>query len=68
MRESKETHTGTTRGGLDFASALAILLIGLKLCGVIDWSWWWILSPIWIPLGLALLILSVLFIPRFWSF
>lgn len=25
-----------------------LILIVLKLCGVIDWSWWWVLSPIWI--------------------
>lgn len=29
---------------------LTILFIGLKLTGYIDWSWWWILSPIWITM------------------
>ena len=29
---------------------LLILFITLKLCGVIAWSWWWVLSPLWIPL------------------
>ena len=49
-----------TRTGLGFAEALALLFIALKLCGVIDWPWLWVLSPIWITLcllgGLALLI------------
>ena len=27
---------------------LAVLFIGLKLTGHIDWSWWWVLSPVWI--------------------
>jgi hypothetical protein len=31
-----------------FASLLIILFICLKLCNVIKWSWWWVLSPLWI--------------------
>lgn len=30
-----------------FLDLLVLLFIGLKLGGVIDWSWWWVLSP-WI--------------------
>lgn len=29
---------------------LMILFIGLKLSGYIDWSWWWILFPVWLPI------------------
>ena len=29
------------------------IFVTLKLCGVIDWSWWWVLSPLWVPLALA---------------
>ena len=32
-----------------FPSLLTILFIGLKLCNKITWSWWWVVSPIWIP-------------------
>lgn len=46
-------------GGIGFAGALTLLFIGLKLGGVIDWSWWWVLSPIWISWGIMLLILVV---------
>ena len=31
-------------------SLLLVLFVGLKLAGVISWSWWWVLSPIWMPL------------------
>lgn len=41
-------------GGFGFFGLLAIAFIVLKLCRVIDWSWWWILSPIWIPIGITL--------------
>lgn len=32
-----------------FIALLALVFITLRLCGVIAWSWWWVLSPIWIP-------------------
>ena len=28
--------------------ALAVLFIALKLCGVITWSWVWVLAPLWL--------------------
>ena len=46
-------------GGSVFPSLLAVLFIGLKLLKVIDWSWWWVLSPIWIPLILTVLIVLI---------
>ena len=45
--------------GVGFLEILAVLLIGLKLTGHITWSWIWVLSPLWIPMGIALLVLSV---------
>lgn len=36
--------------GVGFGSLLLLLFIGLKLGGVIDWSWWWVMSPVWLPL------------------
>lgn len=38
-------------GGIGFLGALTILFIGLKLIGKIDWSWWWVLCPMWIIPG-----------------
>jgi len=35
--------------GIGFFGLLAILFIGLKLTGYIDWSWWWITAPLWGP-------------------
>ena len=43
-------------------SVLSILLVAfivLKLCGVITWSWLWVLSPLWIPIALVLVILLI---------
>ena len=35
--------------GLGLRDVLAVVFIVLKLIGVIDWNWWWVLSPVWIP-------------------
>lgn len=43
-------------GGIGFAGLLTILFIGLKLTGIIEWSWWWVLSPLWINFGLFIVI------------
>ncbi len=45
--------------GTSLPTLLTVLFIALKLCGVIDWSWWWVLSPIPITLGLILSILCI---------
>ena len=46
--------------GLKLEGVLLIVFITLKLTGLIDWSWWWVLSPIWIMLAMILLGIIVL--------
>lgn len=45
---------------IGFATLLVIAFIVLKLCKVIDWSWWWVLSPIWIPIALVLVVYALI--------
>jgi len=47
-------------GGIGFVGVLAIVFIVLKLLEKIDWSWWWVLSPIWIPFLIFAVILIYL--------
>jgi len=49
--------SNSSSGGLGFVGALLLLFIGLKLGGVIDWSWWWVFVPLW---GGAAIILGIL--------
>ena len=49
--------TSSSSSGIGFCGLLAIVFIVLKLLNYIDWSWLWILSPIWIPTSIVLLIL-----------
>lgn len=46
-------------GGIGFGGLLLLAFIVLKLTGVISWSWWWVLAPVWLPIALGLLILAV---------
>jgi len=43
--------------GINGATLLTILFVGLKLTNQIDWSWWWVLSPLWISFGLIFVLL-----------
>lgn len=47
----------TTAGGIGFCGLLAVAFIVLKLTGVINWSWLWVLAPIWIPTAITLTII-----------
>jgi hypothetical protein len=39
-----------------FLGILTLIFITLKLTGHIAWSWWWVLSPLWIPVVIVLVI------------
>jgi hypothetical protein len=44
-------------GGLNFADLLLLVFIILKLTGVIAWSWWWVMAPLWLPLLILFVVL-----------
>lgn len=48
--------------GVTFLDLLTIVFIILKLTKVISWSWWWVLSPIWIPFSILLIVACFLII------
>lgn len=54
----------TRNGGVGSTGLLQVALIVLKLCGVINWSWWWVLSPTWMSIALAAVAATVLVIVR----
>jgi len=45
------------QGGFNLATVLFLIFMTLKLTNYIDWSWWWVTSPLWIPVALLVLIL-----------
>lgn len=56
------TQTVQHTGGIGFPGALTLAFIILKLCGVIAWSWFWVLSPVLITWGLILAIILVMLV------
>lgn len=50
--------SGSRSGGIGFLGLLGLLFIGLKLGGVIEWSWLWVLCPLWAPLAIVAAICS----------
>ena len=52
----------TKQGGLGIVSVLTIVFIVLKLLGVIQWSWIWVISPIWISAVIVVAVFSVILI------
>jgi hypothetical protein len=43
-------------GGIGVLSLLGVVFVTLKLCGVINWSWWWVTAPFWGVIPLVLVI------------
>ena len=54
--------TSSSAGGIGFGGMLAILFIGLKLTDHVTWSWLWVLSPLWIPAIVTIVVLGVAFL------
>lgn len=58
----KSTATTVTSGGMSVSTLLTIVFVVLKLIGVINWSWVWVLAPLWISalLSIAIIIICVI--------
>ena len=51
--------SNTSDRSVGFTSILVLIFITLKLTGYIQWSWWWVLSPIWISILLAIIVVLI---------
>jgi hypothetical protein len=54
FRQGYDERMKSGGSGVGFVGLLAVLFVGLKLTGYITWSWWWVLSPLWIPWAIVL--------------
>lgn len=57
MKHNNVNVSSSSSSGIGFVGLLTIVFIVLKLLGKITWSWWWVLSPLWISAGLVFLVL-----------
>lgn len=51
--------SSSSSNGIGFGGLLTLIFITLKLTHIIDWSWWWVLSPIWISFAIVGAILAI---------
>lgn len=65
MKDNNVNVSSSSSSGIGFIGLLTIVFIVLKLLGKIAWSWWWVLSPLWISTGLVVVILLSIFL---WAF
>ena len=56
---SGRTGKGDVTKGIGIGMILFLIFMVLKLTNHIDWSWWWITSPLWIPVSLLILFLVI---------
>lgn len=56
---SSSSKSGSS-GGVGIFGVVGIIFVVLKLVGVIEWSWWWVLSPFWIPILAVIALVFVL--------
>jgi hypothetical protein len=52
----------SSSNGTGFAALLTIAFVVLKLTGYINWSWIWVVAPVWISITVGLIIIAVLHI------
>lgn len=55
MREDRHVHVG-------IADVLFLIFLVLKLTGLINWSWWWVTSPLWIGAILVLILYGIMYL------
>ena len=57
----KSSSSSSSSSGIGFTGLLTVTFIVLKLTGIINWSWWWVLSPVWIS-AIIVLVIVVFFV------
>lgn len=50
----------SSSGGIGFFGLLFLIFLTLKLCDVIDWSWWWVTAPLWGPLAVFTVVVAII--------
>lgn len=53
-----ENNSNVSNHGLSFSCVLFLVFLVLKLTNVIDWSWWWVTAPLWIPIIIFFVVVS----------
>lgn len=60
--KSSLTETTRNRSGVGICGWMFLIFMTLKLVGVINWSWWWVTAPLWIPFSIVFIVLMFVLI------
>lgn len=67
----KKMSKSSGSSGIGLGTILFIVFLVLKLTNFIDWSWWWVTAPLWIPFSILFVLIvfsiSILGWTGFWS-
>ena len=55
-------NSNNNSNGIGLGTLLFLIFMTLKLTNYIDWSWWWVTAPLWIPIGIVPFILALVLI------
>lgn len=55
----------SSNSGIGLGTILFVVFLVLKLTNFIDWSWWWVTAPLWIPISIFILFVIIVFIIAF---
>jgi pilus assembly protein TadC len=61
------SNQNNSSSGIGLAGLTFIVFLVLKLCGVINWSWWWVTAPLWGGVAIALFFLGLFAIYVSWK-
>ena len=62
---SDKSSSSASSGGIGVLGLLGVLFVGLKLTGIIEWSWWWVTAPFWGGLALVLAVAAIFLLIAF---
>ena len=54
------SNSNSSSSGISLGGALFLIFLVLKLIGVIDWSWWWVFSPLLIGFGITIIFFIII--------
>lgn len=55
-------NSSSSSSGIGILGLLGVVFVTLKLCGVINWSWWYVTMPFWGGIALSLAIIAIVFL------
>lgn len=63
MENNNKINVGCTS---PIAVVIFLAFFVAKIFDKIDWSWWWVFSPLWIPAAFCIIVLIIVLITKIW--